>query len=114
MPILVAAQAYSTDAQQQIQKAQRIIDGLGLPADKKAIAQAALDKTDMALKAAVIGVTAAADSCKAPDLLTLFKGFVEAWVDLRTLFGTVAPGAIGAGPGQVQLDDPAIVRKAGK
>lgn len=114
MPILVAAQAYSTDAQQAIDKVQRAVDQMNLPAEKKAVVQAAIDKAQLGLRAANIAVTTAVDACKAPDLATMFKEFVEAWIAMKTLFGTVAPEAIGAGPGQLQLEDPAIVRKVAK
>ena len=116
MPILAAGQAYSSDAQQALEQAQTILNGMAqLPADKKKIVQDGIDKARLALRAADVLIATGNEACSAPDVLAIFADFNKAWSTLKGLFGSnVGAGLVGAAPGATTgIQDPAIYRKAG-
>lgn len=122
LPVLVSGQAYSQDAQQAIIALERVVANSHLPPADIANVRDALDKANVALRAAEQTMATAAQVCQQQDLGSIFGTFIQAWDIVRQVIVAVGlfkphtasavPQLSVAAPGAGQLlGDPAIYVK---
>lgn len=113
MPAVTVAQSYAADAAMSLEQAVALVALSGLPQETKAQILSGIERARTSLKQAETLVRAAASACTQPDLVSIFRDFVQAWSVIAPLLAQAENrlgGSAGAQPSMV----PAIVLEASR
>lgn len=113
MPALIAGQAFAADAAQALDQAEKYVEQLPIGDVRRAKLSEAVLKGRDALRAASAALASTADACSKPDLVTIFKTFIEVWSIIHVIVGgpsNLDPSKLATAP--PAIEDPLIYKLA--